>query len=83
MVCNGRQAYHLLVTVAEQIEALVRRRPGLTEAELADALFPDGAYQQRVNSTCRALIKAGRVHRRGQGGRGDPFRYSPGVGPRY
>ena len=67
------------MTIAEQIVALVERIPDLTEAELAQAIFPDRPYQQRVNSTCRALIKAGKIARTGSGGRGDPFRYQPGA----
>ena len=63
------------MTVADQIIALVARRPGLTEAEIAGELFRDTPYQQRVNSTCRSLVKAGRISRRGLGGKVDPFRY--------
>ena len=62
------------MTVPDQIEALVLRRGGLTEAQIADELFVD-AYQQRVNSSCRRLVKQGRVRRAGQGGQNDPFRY--------
>ena len=40
------------MTVAHQIEALVVRQGGLTEAQVADELFVN-AYQQRVNSSCR------------------------------
>lgn len=63
------------MTVADDIEDLVRRRPGCTEAEMAAQLFPDDAYEQRVNSTCRRLVKEGRLQRQGLGGNGDPFRY--------
>ena len=62
------------MTVADRILDLVRRRPHVTERELAELLF-DEAYQQRVNSTCRRLLAAGRVRREGRGGPGDPFRY--------
>jgi hypothetical protein len=63
------------MTVADDIEDLVRRRPGWTESELAAKLFPDDPYQQRVNSTCRRLVREGRLQRQGRGGSGDPFRY--------
>ncbi len=63
------------MTVADDIEALVARRPGLTEAELANSLFGGEGYQQRVNSTCRRLVRKGRLQRRGTGGPADPFRY--------
>lgn len=62
------------MTVADQIEALVRRRGGLTEAEIADELFTN-AYQQRVNSSCRRLLRESRVRRDGKGGAQDPYRY--------
>ena len=64
-----------MVTVADRIESLVRRKPGLTEAQLAERLFGGDAYRQRVNSSCRKLIKQDRVQRRGKGGRADPYRY--------
>lgn len=63
------------MTVADDVLTLVRRKPGLSEAEIAEALFKDDPYQQRVNSTCRRLLKAGSVQRRGLGGKSDPFRY--------
>jgi len=69
------------MAVADEIEALVRKRPGMTEAELAEALFGQDGYQQRVNSTCRRLVKQGRVHRRGGGYQSDPFRYFSDPGP--
>ncbi len=65
--------------LAENIELLVRRRPGLTEVELARELFGNRAYQQRVNSTCRRLIRQGRVIRLGDGGPGSPFTYHPRI----
>jgi hypothetical protein len=63
------------MTVADDIELLVGRKPGLTEAELAQHLFGREGYQQRVNSNCRRLIKQGRIERHGDGGPGDPFTY--------
>jgi hypothetical protein len=66
------------MTVAQDIEALVAKRPGLTEAEIARELFGGEAYQQRVNSTCRRLIREGRLQRSGNGGVADPFTYKLG-----
>jgi len=66
-----------MVTVAERVEELVREEPGMTEAQLSQALFGDEGYQQRVNSTCRRLIEAGRIERQGNGGPSDPFTYRP------
>lgn len=64
-----------MATVAERIEAAIRRRPGLTESRIAELLFGSEAYQQRVNSTCRRLVKEGRLQRFGRGGGLDPFTY--------
>jgi hypothetical protein len=64
-----------MANLADRIVALVKDNPGLTEAELAAKLFPGHDYQQRVNSTCRRLIKGGKVVRQGQGGSTNPFQY--------
>jgi hypothetical protein len=53
------------MTLAEDILSLVTRKPGLTEAEIAKYLFGRLGYQQRVNSTCRRLIREHRIERRG------------------
>lgn len=63
------------MTVAEDILLLVTTRPGLTETQIAERLFGDEGYQQRVNSTCRRLIREYRIRRQGNGGPGDPFIY--------
>jgi hypothetical protein len=65
------------MAVADEIEALVARRPGLTEDEIAAALFGEAGSQQRVNKACASLIKSRRIERSGRGGRNDPFRYFP------
>ena len=62
------------MALIDDLEALIAKTPGLTEAELAEVIFGPDAYQQRVNSTCRRLLKEGRVERRGQG-YSDPYRY--------
>lgn len=66
------------VALADDIEQLVSRRPGLTELALAKSMFGRMGYQQQVNSTCRHLFKEGRVERHGTGGPGHPFTYYPG-----
>jgi hypothetical protein len=68
--------------LADDIELVVFRRPGLTEIELARELFGNRAYQQRVNSTCRRLIQQGRLVRHENGGPGHPFTYHPKDRPR-
>jgi len=62
------------MALIDDLEALIAKRSGLTEAELAEILFGPDAYQQRVNSTCRRLIKQGRVVRHGKG-YSDPYTY--------
>jgi hypothetical protein len=63
--------------LADDIDLLVSRRPGLTELALAKSLFGRMGYQQRVNSTCRHLFREGRVERHGTGGPGHPYTYYP------
>lgn len=62
------------MTTSEDVESLVRRRSGLTEAQIAEELFIN-PYQQRVNSSCRRLLRESKVRREGRGGPGDPYRY--------
>jgi hypothetical protein len=65
------------MAIADQIETLVTHRPGLTEAEIAVALFGDAGYPARVARSCMTLMKSRRIERSGRGGRSDPFRYFP------
>jgi hypothetical protein len=65
------------MTVTYEVEALIARSPGLTEAEIATALFGDAGTQQRISKACASLIKSRRIERSGKGGRTDPFRYFP------
>lgn len=65
------------MTVKDRIVAHVEKHPGQTEQEISAALFGHGSgYQQRVNSSCRSLIKGGYIKRLGEGGQSDPFRYT-------
>ena len=64
------------MALADDIDLLVSHRPGLTELALAKCLFGHMGYQQRVNSTCRYLFKAGHVERHGTGGPGHAFHLS-------
>ena len=61
----------------EKIAELVRRKPGVTETEIAVELFGHRGFHQRVRSDCRWLVWEGRLERRGGGGPDDPYRYHP------
>ena len=65
------------MAIADDIEALVTHRPGLTEAEIAVALFGAAGYPARVARVRINLMKSRRIERSGLGGRSDPFRYFP------
>jgi hypothetical protein len=65
------------MSIADDIEARVARRSGLTEAEIAVALFGAAGYPARVARACITLLKSRRIERSGRGGRSDPFRYFP------
>ena len=66
-----------VTSIARQIAELVQRRPGMTELEIAKAIYGPSAVQQRVNQDCRLLLERGEIERRGAGGRSDPFVYYP------
>lgn len=63
--------------VATKIVELVRRRPGMTELEIAKAIHGPSAVQQHINQDCRILVVRGFIQRRGAGGRADPYVYYP------
>jgi len=63
--------------VADQILELIKRRPGMTELEIAKAIHGPGAVQPQVNQHCRKLVKEGCIERQGSGGNLDPFVYRP------
>ena len=62
---------------ANKVMEAVRRRPGMTELEIATSLYGPGAVQQQVNHDCRRLVEQGLVERRGAGGSSDPYIYYP------
>ena len=64
-------------TLDQQLVDLIETREGLTERELAMAIFGPDGRQQNVNPTCRRLLSQGLVERRGEGGPREPYRYYP------
>jgi hypothetical protein len=63
--------------VAQKIVEVVQRQPGITELEIAKAIYGPAAVQQQVNQDCRLLARNGVIERRGIGGRSDPYVYFP------
>lgn len=59
----------------DRVLELIKQKPGMTELELAKAMYGKNAVQQDVNPDCRALVKLRLVERHGVGGPGDPFTY--------
>ena len=47
------------LTIGEVLEFLIRKGPGRTERELAEAIFGPGAKQQSVNQDVRLLVGRG------------------------
>ncbi len=60
-------------TVAQAIEVVVRHRPGLSQREIAEAIFGEKGYAQRVNQDLNWLESMGYITR-DEGG--DVIRYS-------
>src|SRR6516164_1540462 len=65
------------VTVAEAMETLVARQPGLTATQISQLLFANECESERVDLMCRRLIAKGRLQRCGADTIADPFAYSP------
>lgn len=63
----------------DDIEDLIRRRPHLTEIQIAEELFEPDAYQQKVNQQWRKLLSDRRVTRHGKVGQVGPFTYTWGA----
>lgn len=60
----------------DELERAIAKQPGLTEVELAQAVYGPVGYAQLINPLCRTLLRRGRVVRLGKG-YSDPFRYYP------
>jgi hypothetical protein len=65
------------MALADEIEELVRRQPGLADLDLVRMLHDRAGSQQQIKSTCRRLVAEGRIGRQGRGGWGNPFTYYP------
>jgi hypothetical protein len=65
------------MALADEIEELVRRQPGLADLDLVRMLHDRAGSQQQIKSTCRRLVAEGRIERQGRGGWQKPFTYFP------
>lgn len=54
---------------------IIHSRPGITQLELARAIYGPLAYTGLVKAICRQLLDDGYVVRTGKGGPQDPFTY--------
>jgi hypothetical protein len=61
--------------LAQQILGIVKQRPGITELQIAQAIYGPSAVQPQVNQDCRLLVQRRLLERRGRGGRADPYTY--------
>lgn len=66
-----------MITMLKVVKFLIENGPGRTAKELAEAIFVDPGYQQRVNQDCDTMCTSGEVERRGTGDLADPYRYYP------
>ena len=64
------------VSARARVLAAIGQKPRMTELQIAEVVVPNNAYQQRVNSLCRQLLKEGQLQRHGKGGRGDAYSYT-------
>jgi hypothetical protein len=73
-----------LSNITSRVLDLVKQRSAMTELEIAKAIYGPSGVQQQVNPHCRALVKSGKIERRGSGGSSDPYTYravDPRSGP--
>ena len=63
--------------VLDVVLFLIENGPGRTQSQLAEAIFGERTYQQRVNVACGILSSTGRVERHRNGGRKSPYTYHP------
>jgi len=63
--------------LSDQILVVVNRHAGMTELDIAKAIYGPTAIQQQVNQDCRLLVNRGLLRRGGRGGRNEPYTYFP------
>ena len=54
----------MVASLADVIDFLVHRRPGLSESDLARAVYGEPGYHPEIEQTCDRLVSAGSIDRR-------------------
>ena len=62
-------------TMRDRIIAAITQQPHLTEAEIRTAIFGE-PYSCDINPMIRKLLRLRWIERHGQGGLGQPYRYT-------
>jgi hypothetical protein len=63
------------MTLGDDIIDELRKRSGLTAMEITVNIFGRRSRYNAVHRTCRGLVDAGHLIKRGEGGQDDPFTY--------
>jgi hypothetical protein len=54
---------------------VIYAQPGLTQTDVAKAIYGSAAYPGQVARVCAELLEEGLIQRHGRGGPADPFVY--------
>lgn len=54
----------MAASLADVIDFLVNRRPGLSESDIARAVYGEPDYRPEIEQTCNRLVSAGTIDRR-------------------
>jgi hypothetical protein len=64
------------VSLRSKVCDIIYARSGVTQLEIARAIYGSAVDQGQVTRICRRLVLEGHIHRAGRGGTHDPYRYS-------
>jgi hypothetical protein len=54
----------MAASLADVVDFLVHHRPGLSESDLAKAVYGQSGYRPEIEQTCNRLVSAGSIDRR-------------------
>ncbi|MDY0884694.1 hypothetical protein ACFPL7_03245 [Dongia soli] len=54
----------MAASLADVVDFIVHQRPGLSEADLAKAVYGQPGYRPEIEQTCSRLVSAGTLDRR-------------------